>query len=317
MDAFPILETTKRVVDNAKFVRIHGAKGALIAKRVRGFIEKNLGYFEASFNYSPNPKINIQRILVQNAANFCFWARRDGEPKWAIKWQGRTIGGGFGLWAAVDRALAEQRPILSASYLATIPLSDVQKIFRPANGIQIPQIEKRWQNLQEVGRVLLEKYAGEAAALVDASNSDAVALVRLIAQDFSSYNDIATYEGETIYFYKRAQVCASEIDASGAKLQRMDQLTAFADYKIPQLLRHHGILEYAPELARRVDSYELIAAGSKEEVEIRAATIWAVEQIKQQIPQFTAAQIDNALWLISQEAPKNIAPYHRTETIFY
>lgn len=317
MNSLPILNSTKEIVDSAKFVRINKEKISLVADKVKDFFDKNPNFSESLFNYSSDQKLSAQRVLVQNSANFCFWAPKDGEPKWAVEWQGKIVGGGFGLWAVLERALAENVPILDAVYLANISLEDVKKIFRPTNGIEITHIEKRWKNLKNTGKILLEKYNGQAIKLIEEANYDAVALVNLIANNFDSYNDIADCEGKTIYFYKLAQVCASEIDASGIRLKNIDQLTAFADYKIPQLLRHFGILEYSEELSRRIASFEKIPLGSREEIEIRASTIWAVEFIKQQIPQYNSSQIDNALWLLSQEAPKSIAPYHRTETIFY
>ncbi len=101
----------------------------------------------------------------------------------------------------------------------------------------------------------------------------------------------------------------------------MDELTIFADYKLPQVLRHHGVLVYAPELADRIDRLELLAPGSVEEVEIRAATIWACELLRRAIVRLsgqvvTAAEIDQLLWHLGQDAA-NMRPYHRVRTIFY
>jgi hypothetical protein len=59
----------------------------------------------------------------------------------------------------------------------------------------------------------------------------------------------------------------------------MDRLTTFADYRVPQILRHKGILEYAPTLADRVNRQFELARGSFEEVSIRAATVVAVEEL--------------------------------------
>jgi hypothetical protein len=55
----------------------------------------------------------------------------------------------------------------------------------------------------------------------------------------------------------------------------------FADYVVPAVLRHWGILEYSSALAASVDGQSEIAAGSEEEVEIRACTITAVEQLRE------------------------------------
>ena len=105
------------------------------------------------------------------------------------------------------------------------------------------------------------------------------------------------------------------------ELSNLDKLTAFADYKVPQMLRKFGILEYAPELATKIDSYEEIEAESREEIEIRAVTIWAIEQMKETLmprfPQITARQLDDHLWSLGQTKSPDDKSYHRAKTIYY
>jgi hypothetical protein len=100
----------------------------------------------------------------------------------------------------------------------------------------------------------------------------------------------------------------------------LDDLTIFADYKLPQILRQYGILEYDTVLASRVDAQELIPAGSEEEVEIRASTVWACELLRRAMQRhghkMNAMEIDARLWLLAQDAG-DMRPYHRTRTPFY
>ena len=90
---------------------------------------------------------------------------------------------------------------------------------------------------------------------------------------------------------------------------------------MPQVLRHLEILQYDEGLAEKVDSQELIDAGSAEEVEIRANTVWAVELIRQALGRkgrpVTASQIDWMLWNLGQNDQYRAKPYHRTLTVFY
>ena len=60
-------------------------------------------------------------------------------------------------------------------------------------------------------------------------------------------------------------------------LHRTEELTVFVDYKLPQVLRRLGVLRYAPHLADQIDRLEPLEADSREEIEIRAATVWAGE----------------------------------------
>ena len=78
---------------------------------------------------------------------------------------------------------------------------------------------------------------------------------------------------------------------------------------------------------QRIDRLKPLAAGSREEVEIRAATVWAGELMRQAIaPRFpqvmrhsevTALHIDYWLWEAGQVQGPDVRPYHRTRSIYY
>ena len=53
----------------------------------------------------------------------------------------------------------------------------------------------------------------------------------------------------------------------------------FADYRVPQILRELDILKYSEGLSKLVDSETELPYSSEYEVEIRALTIVAVEEI--------------------------------------
>ncbi|OGM26556.1 hypothetical protein A2627_00845 [Candidatus Woesebacteria bacterium RIFCSPHIGHO2_01_FULL_39_28] len=194
-----------------------------------------------------------------------------------------------------------------------------QELTDAANGVDMPLLKERHASLSEAGQVLASKFKGKFTNVIEESGYDAVKLVKLIYENFSSFRDMAKYDGKDIYFLKRAQICADDVSfliGLPHKLANLGKLTAFADYKLPQMLREAGIIEYTPKLVEQVDNMVLIKAGSKEEVEIRAATVQGIELIRQRIPEYTAAAIDSTLWYISQDQT-NVRPYHRTYTIYY
>jgi hypothetical protein len=87
------------------------------------------------------------------------------------------------------------------------------------------------------------------------------------------------------------------------------------------VLRHVEIFRYSPSLSHEVDAQALVEAGSPEEVEIRAATIVAVDMIRSELRRLgkerRAFEIDGILWNLGQDDAYRARPYHRAVTIFY
>ncbi len=282
-------------------------------------------WYEA-LHFNDGTERTLNWMLLTDAMNFCFWAD-PGQPRWAVEYRGKRYEGYFAEAASLMRAIDEGRPLWDAAYLANLSAEELHAIFRPVPGVSaIPLFAERLANAREVGRVLLEKYGGQFAHAVEAAGGDAVALARLIIQDFSSFNDVASYNGAEVRFYKRAQLCVADIHGTfggqrWGKFTNLDQLTVFADYKVPQVLRREGIIIYAPELAERIDRLELLPAGSPAEVEIRAATVWAGELLRRALSargiQARASEIDYRLWVTGQTPSPSDRPYHRTRTIYY
>ena len=59
----------------------------------------------------------------------------------------------------------------------------------------------------------------------------------------------------------------------------------FADYRVPQILRHRGIFTYSTELADLIDAETELAYSSEMEVELRAATVITVDNIFEKVQQ--------------------------------
>lgn len=90
-------------------------------------------------------------------------------------------------------------------------------------------------------------------------------------------------------------------------------LTAFADYQVPNVLRALNLLHYAPDLAAQIDDYRLIGENSVDERAIRGASILAVEQLAAQ-QGVNVADVDYWVWAKRKE-PKT--PFHLTVTDAY
>jgi hypothetical protein len=272
------------------------------------------------FIYPSLNNIGVDYFMLMNALNFCYW----GSPKWTIVYNGRTLDGAWAMFAALSRAIDEKIPIYDGQFLATAEEEEIKMIFRGEG--DIPLLEERVAICREVGRVLVDRFNGRFYHLVEAASGSAVELVRLLVSYFPSFDDSAEWEGNRLLFYKRAQLAPAMLfeqwKGTGAgNFRDIDELTASADYKIPQVLCRLGILEYSTMLAEFVDEKRLMPARSREELEIRTATILACELIREElekkIPGVSSQGVDRMLWHIGQKKSPDDKPYHLTLTTNY
>ena len=257
--------------------------------------------------------------LMSDALNFCFWS---DEP-WEVEYQGHRWTRTFAMLAGLRRAIERDRSWLSAACWAQCGDAEVATLFRGQGTIPLPA--QRGAVLRETGAVLEEQFGGHFRTLVTEQGGDAGRIAYRLAQCFPSFRDVSHYDGEPVAFLKRAQICAADLHrlwrANGfAGLDNLEALTVFADYRLPQLFRNEGMLRLDEELAQRIDRGELIEAGSPEEVEIRAATVWIGKLLCEALRQHGRAaspwEVDYELWLRAK-APEVAVPHHRTVTCFY
>ncbi len=265
----------------------------------------------------------VRWIFVLDVLNHCFWPD-PGEPVWTVEYRGERYSGYWGLAASLKKAMESGIPLTSAAYLSEISQDVLREIF--AGEGEIPMLDERLHNLREAGRELLSRWRGDVVNLVESSRGSAVQTVMEVVSSFPSFRDEALYRGNRVCLWKRAQIFASDLyhafDGSHwGSFHDIAELTAFADYKLPQVLRALRVISYAPELAEKIDKLEMFENGSEEEVEIRAMTIFAVEAFKESFRRVgrsvTSAEIDNWLWQLGQLEPFRQKPYHRCRTIYY
>ena len=315
-----ILTTTKFVADNSASVRINYDKVVAFAANFdRQKTQHWLMLAPFDFN-SLDERQKLHFLFVFNALSFSYW----GEPKWTIEYENKCFDGAWGMIAALGRAIKEGYPILDFNKCADISENDFKQILR--GNVQIPLFQERMNILKDISSVMVSRYQGEVSNLLKEAAGDAQNLLEIILRDFPSFRDEAIYKGQTVFFQKRVQLLVADIyqmfDGMGVgALRRIDEITACADYKLPQLLRKVGIFEYVPALAEKIDSKIELPSGSEEEVEIRANTVLAIELIKDEIrktePKITSNEINDQIWLATQEKFPDDKPYHRTRTIAY
>jgi hypothetical protein len=323
MSLLAVLPSCHTVVEQSRFVHINGSAISTLLSHAALLEIPPLVPGPAPYHFFDGTAVTAEWIFVLDTINHCFWPEV-GDSRWTIFYGNEELSGYWALAACLKRAMEEGIPIHQPATLAGLDFKALDYIFRGRG--TIPLLGERLANLRQAGQILLDRFQGSFTRLLDLAQGSAFKLVQLLTSEFPSFNDVAVYNGRKVFFFKRAQLLIHDLwcifsGDSWGRFFDLHLLTAFADYKLPQVLRHLGVISYEPELAERIQNLEHIQAGSAEEVEIRAATIWAVELIRQELSahgqKISSARLDSWLWYLGQDDACRTLPYHRTRTIFY
>lgn len=96
--------------------------------------------------------------------------------------------------------------------------------------------------------------------------------------------------------YKRAQIFAADLwgafkGKGYGEFNDIGEITIFADYIVPAVLRQLGVLKYSAALAATIEANVEIGSGSEEEVELRACSVCAVEKMRELIQEKSGKQV--------------------------
>ena len=262
-----------------------------------------------------------------------------------------------------DFSLCEESYAFSPSNLAGMTSKQMTSLLKPylkkkktegeEEYFYLDNIETRSKLWNEIGRGLIDNFEGSAIKFIAAAEGQASKMVELMLENFPGFRDISTTSFDDnndnghlrreIYFLKRAQIFVGDINAAlDLNLEGMDQLTTFADYRVPQILRHYEVIEYNSSLSSMVDTGKEILKDSTEELSIRAATVIAVEELvdflnsmdsnsnnnnktnnkvgnEEKESSFTAVNVDWYLWQVGERMhqEKLLKPFHKVRTQFY
>jgi len=322
MDPLKIISNCKFVMDQAIHVSIDRDQ---IPNAVKILEEEAFGdaITDLSHRYKGDEDKSLAYLFVLDALNFCFWALQ-GQKRWEFEYEGKRYNGYFALAYCLRKAFEEGIPLWDVKFLSSLSPDEFFSIFQADGTLTI--MHRRYECLRELGHVTMEVFGGKFSNIIRKSRNSAIELVRNVTRYFEIFDDTAYYKKRIIPIYKRAQLLAWDIylsfgGESYGKFSDIDQLTAFADYKLPQVLRELGILKYSKELSDLVDKGILLPSGSPMEVEIRAATIISVEYLKEEFrkrgTELRSVDLDAMLWHLGQKDKYRKRPYHKTITIFY
>ncbi|EFC46597.1 hypothetical protein NAEGRDRAFT_57526 [Naegleria gruberi] len=188
----------------------------------------------------------------------------------------------------------------------------------------IAEYERRKQNEEKYQDV---KGIGKAAYLVNE-------LVNVFPQ---ALDDCANYETENgelfkVYLYKKAQLIVGELylhlheEDSTFDFDDIGQMTIFVDNVIPATLVKSNILQIVDESVKsKIETNQVLKHGSKPEVELRALSVFACEELikiansEPYNANINTLHIDYFLWgdLGKREDFRSFERHATQDTVFY
>lgn len=332
--------SAKQITENSVHVKINADAVQRLSKSIaEQFLKKayslsNWKLHELHPSVADDHAINF--IFAIDTLNFSFWPDFN-QKKFTIKYNGNMYTGYWSLVAAIKRAEEDGIPFTNAHYMASVTKDELANVFRSEFG-SIPLLNERVKALNEAGRVLLEKFGGTFRSCIEQSNHDAVKLLKIVVENFTSFQDVCKIQDTTYSFLKRAQIVVADIwgcfEGKGlGYFSNIDELTMFADYRVPQTLEYFEVLSYSSDLKEKLLNSVVFPNGSKYEVEIRGCSIQAVEDLKVEVLKLlneksaskevtdvlNSITLDFYLWDFARGHRKEMEhlPFHRTRCIYY
>ena len=321
-DKNPVLASTLAVVEKSKSVTVNRKE---VARLVEEWSKSHVSApaWDAEHHLESNDTRRLtDYVILLDSLNFCFWAPDEGN-KWNVDYRGEIYRGYFALSMSLKKFFENEPKKANFNYLSKISFEEFSAIFQGEGILQL--LKKRLEIVYAVSRFLVENYSGNSERFILSGGHKAAKLVPKIAAELPYFNDEATYGGRKIYLWKRAQILVGDIygitkGVGVGYFDDLDYLTAFPDYKLPQILNHWKVMEYSPKLAEKIKLRTELKPGSNEEVEIRSATVWAVEYINEELKargvRLKSFEIDWLLWNESKRIEMS-EQHHLTTTIFY
>jgi hypothetical protein len=263
------------ILDSCEFVTKHVT---INEELLYSFSNKMIKPIPVTPKHSKNLKIDIYNSIMDSALQFCFWYGNS-----SIRINNHSS-------SEITRLVKEY------SY-------DIELLKKHIRLARFPNIESRTKIIDEIGPINTNRMRRIISIISNTRDVDSI-LSTLTAEFDSFANDI---------LLKKALLTVMSIHFKTGIIKDPEKILIPADYQIPKMLRHFGILKYSNELAYKVDNNILLLENSEEELAIRIQAIKAVKRI-QDLSQVPSYMIDQILF----HSRKNITSnHHLTITTSY
>lgn len=306
-----IIKSCKYVANNSKSVKINETNlEKFIGKIKKVETEHWLAFSPYNLLDLPTETI-INFLLVYEAIDFSFW----GNPKWTIDIPTGKEDGSIALLYVILKYVREK----NTTDFSNITKDEFREVLK--GNVEIPLFEERYHIIRDVSRIVNENMNGNFYEFIKGITID-MELFNIIIKYFPNFKDERKYREKTIYFYKLAQLLTSDILHIRELKENIkvdySHLVGCSDYKIPQVMRGLGILEYSDKLSNIIDNKKEIEVNSDYEIEIRANMLVAIDLIKKKLEnKVCAIDINDYIWSQGRNKTIELKPYHLTRNTNY
>ncbi|GAA5839479.1 hypothetical protein JCM3766R1_003557 [Sporobolomyces carnicolor] len=358
MSSNPVLDSARQVIEISQHVKLNHEGIKRAAQPILSQLVKE-PYTPSSWAAVPlhpvpakhSAEFILNWVFLVSSLNFSFWSSLPSDKRYGVRYKSACDGkaeqgrgdvvwtGYFSLLAALHRAIEAGVDVTNPRwYGKEASDAELKDVLRTDQEEEMPLLNERIRVLREVGGVLCDKYDGSFEPLLASANHSALSLVDKVTALFPCYDDVTSYPTipSPVFIRKRAQILVAEtwaaFEGKGfGRFDDIDQLSMFADYRVPQILHSLGTLTYDEHLTRILVDGENLDNGSREEVEIRCGSIVVVEHIKEEIRRLVtegrldvevpnSVLLDFLLWdlaKVEEAKGKATLPHHRTRSVFY
>jgi len=246
----------------------------------------------------------LKKIEKNNLGNFIFLLRSLDFRLWEFSqnWKYRNENGFFGL---MERAIC-----LFKVNNKDLSFSIFRKIISPKESVSLAKL--RYKIFREC-LDWLKNYGGNFDNYFEENKKAYDFCFNLF--DLEKFRDFY----KNFYFLKPNQLLYLEY-ILGKNLVKnyndeLEDLTIFADYKLPQIFINFGFIELPKKYLEKLKEGRMIRKFSLLENELRFASILLGEEISKKL-KIPAYKVDNILWALSHKIKLKI-PAPKVKTIFY
>ncbi|KAI3384366.1 hypothetical protein SNEBB_008239 [Seison nebaliae] len=326
-----IIDSTQFVVDNSDHVKL--GKEEDFEKLIDEMAKEKCEESNMELHRLKNDSNFIDLIFIVDALNFSFW-KEDVETKTiennTIDIDRKRFTGYASFCNFINQLIEKNVPIWSPEFYHKLTIDEWKKLEELVDeNLDIPMKEERVRICQEAGKILVEEFGGSFSNFLKLGDNSAMKCLCLLWNNFPFFRDFAHYKGKIIYFMKKPQILISDLHSQLpqnelCQFNDINLLTMFADYRVPQILVHFSTIKYSEELLNKINNGHLFESGESMEVEIRSASIIAVEKLvklfeERQKSKLKAIDIDYVLWRMAKKYQQliNNSPVHKIRCRFY